>query len=481
MSKLALFKTQAYINGEFIHAENHRTFPVFNPANSEQIADVACCGRYETEQAICAAKCALEAWQALTAKARSKILMKWFALIMQHQETLAQLLSLEQGKPLTESLGEITYGASFVEWFAEEGKRSYGEIIPQDNPHRRLFVIKQAIGVVAVITPWNFPHAMITRKVAPALAAGCTVVVKPAPDTPLSALALAELAHQAGIPAGVFNVIPTSRAEEVGDVLTANEDVRALTFTGSTKVGKMLMAKCAETVKKVSLELGGNAPSLVFDDADLDNAVEGVLASKFRNAGQTCICTNRIYVQAGIYRQFADRLAEKVRGFKVGDFTQADSQIGPLINDAAVLKVERHIADALTKGAILTVGGQRHSRGGTFFEPTVLENVTQEMLVCHEETFAPLAALISFETETEALTLANQSEFGLAAYVYSQDLSRIWRVAEKLETGLVGINEGVISNEVAPFGGVKQSGIGREGGKQGIEEFLETKYLCMKI
>lgn len=481
MQTISLLKTQAYINGEFITAENDRTFAVYNPANGQQIAQVSCCGATETEEAIKAAKIAQQQWKLLTAKERSKILMKWFALIMEHQEELAYLLSLEQGKPLSESRGEIAYGASFVEWFAEEGKRVYGEIIPQDRADRRLFVLKQPIGIVAAITPWNFPHAMITRKAAPVLAAGCAVIVKPAPETPLSALALAELAHQAGLPKGIFNVIPTSRTQEVGDVLTASHDIQALTFTGSTKVGKLLMAQCAENVKKLSLELGGNAPSIVFADANLEQAVEQVINSKFRNAGQTCICTNRIYVQSQIYRQFADLLAEKVRSFCVGDFTQEQSQIGPLINLSAVEKIEQHIADALGKGAKITLGGKRHQLGGSFFEPTILENVDQSMLVCHEETFAPLAPLISFDTEQEAIAMANQSQFGLAAYLYSQDLSRIWRVAEALETGLIGINEGIISNEVAPFGGVKQSGIGREGGKYGIEEFLEIKYLCMKI
>lgn len=480
MQNLTLLRTGAYINGEFL-LKTDRTFEVRNPANGRLIANVACCGAKETEAAIRAAKIAQQQWKRKTAKERSKILLKWFELIMHNQEELAYLLSLEQGKPLAESRGEIAYGASFIEWFAEEGKRAYGEIIPQDKENRRLLVIKQPVGVVAAITPWNFPNAMITRKAAPALAAGCSIIVKPAPETPLSALALAELAEQAGIPQGVFNVLPTSYAEEVGGVLTASEDVRKLTFTGSTKVGKILMAQCADTVKKLSLELGGSAPSLVFDDADLDVAVEAVIASKFRNSGQTCVCTNRIYVQKGIYRVFADRLAEKVRAFEVGDFTNLNSNIGPLITENAVLKIETHIADALEKGATLAVGGKRHALGGTFFEPTILENVTQEMLVCHEETFAPLAPLIPFETEDEAIELANDSEFGLAAYIYTQDLNRIWRVSEALEVGLVGINEGVISNEVSPFGGVKQSGLGREGSRHGLDEFLEIKYLCMKV
>lgn len=407
--------------------------------------------------------------------------MKWHDLIMQNQEELARLLSWEQGKPLAESRGEIAYGAAFIEWFAAEGRRAYGEIIPQDKNDRRLLVIRQPVGVVAAITPWNFPNAMITRKVAPALAAGCTILVKPAPETPLSALALAELADQAGIPSGVFNVLPSSRAAEVGEVLTASEDVRKLTFTGSTKVGKILMAQCADTIKKLSLELGGNAPSLVFEDADLDNAVDQIIASKFRNSGQTCVCTNRIYVQSEIYRTFVDRLVEKVRSFSVGDFTNPHNNIGPLINEEAVCKIERHIDDALKRGAKISIGGKRHTLGGNFFEPTVLENVTQEMLVCHEETFGPLAALIPFDTEAQAVAYANASPFGLASYLYTRDFSRIWRVSEALESGLVGINEGVVSNEMAPFGGVKQFGLGREGSRHGLDEFLEMKYLCMRV
>ena len=476
-----LLKTQAYINGEFISAKNHRTFPVINPANQQVICEVTCCGEEEAELAIKSAKQAQLKWKKYTAKERSKILLKWFALIMQNQEALAYLLSMEQGKPLNESRGEIAYGASFIEWFAEEAKRAYGEIIPQDRADHRLLVIKQPVGVVAAITPWNFPNAMITRKAAPALAAGCSIIIKPAPETPLSALALAELADQAGIPKGVFNVLPTAQAEEVGNVLTRSADVRKLTFTGSTKVGKILMAQCADTVKKLSLELGGNAPSLIFNDADLEKTVDAVIASKFRNSGQTCICTNRIYVQSGIYRAFADKLKEKVRSFIVGDFQQQGVNIGPLINENAVQKIQRHIEDAVNKGAILTQGGRRHALGGTFFEPTILENVSQDMLVCHEETFAPLAALIPFDTEDQAISMANDSEFGLAAYLYTQDFSRIWRVSEELETGLVGINEGIISNEVSPFGGIKQSGLGREGSRHGLEEFLEMKYLCMGV
>lgn len=480
MQILSLLRTQAYIGGKFIE-KNDRTFAVFNPANNELIAQVACVGAEETYQAVQIAKKAQQSWRQTTAKARADILMKWHDLIMQNQEELARLLSWEQGKPLAESRGEIAYGAAFIEWFAAEGRRAYGEIIPQDKNDRRLLVIRQPVGVVAAITPWNFPNAMITRKVAPALAAGCTILVKPAPETPLSALALAELADQAGIPSGVFNVLPSSRAAEVGEVLTASEDVRKLTFTGSTKVGKILMAQCADTIKKLSLELGGNAPSLVFEDADLDNAVDQIIASKFRNSGQTCVCTNRIYVQSEIYRTFVDRLVEKVRSFSVGDFTNPHNNIGPLINEEAVCKIERHIDDALKRGAKISIGGKRHTLGGNFFEPTVLENVTQEMLVCHEETFGPLAALIPFDTEAQAVAYANASPFGLASYLYTRDFSRIWRVSEALESGLVGINEGVVSNEMAPFGGVKQSGLGREGSRHGLDEFLEMKYLCMRV
>ncbi|TDQ59548.1 succinate semialdehyde dehydrogenase [Mesocricetibacter intestinalis] len=481
MQNLTLFRTQAYINGTFTEGLEKRTFAVYNPANGEQIAQVACLGKEDTLAAIAGAEAAQRRWRDTTAKERAAILNRWYELIMQNQEQLAYILSLEQGKPLRESLGEIAYGASFIQWFAEEGKRAYGEIIPQDRSDRRLLVIKQPVGVVGAVTPWNFPNAMITRKAAPALAAGCSIIVKPAAETPLSALALAELAQQAGIPPGLFNILTSDRAQEVGEVLTSDKRVRKFTFTGSTRVGKQLMAQCAASVKKISLELGGNAPSLIFNDADLDTALQGVIASKFRNAGQTCVCTNRIYVQSGIYRAFADGLAEKVRSFRVGDFTSSDTDIGPLINSAAVDKIERHIADAVEKGAKIIVGGKPHELGGNFFQPTVLEKVSQQMLVCHEETFAPLAALIPFETEEEAIEMANDSEFGLASYLYTRDMARIWRVAEALESGLVGINEGVISNEVAPFGGVKQSGLGREGSRHGLDEFLEIKYLCMKL
>ncbi|MBE2896102.1 NAD-dependent succinate-semialdehyde dehydrogenase [Pasteurellaceae bacterium HPA106] len=475
-----LMKTDSYINGQFVAAHGAR-FAVYNPANGEVIAQVCDATATEAEHAIASAKAAQKQWRALTAKVRSDYLMAWHDLIMENQHALAQILSLEQGKPLKESMGEIAYGASFIKWFAEEGKRAYGEIVPQDKADRRILVLKQPIGVVAAITPWNFPNAMITRKAAPALAAGCTMVLKPAPETPLSALALAELAHQAGIPAGVFNVVPTTNAESVGKVLSEHPDVHKLTFTGSTQVGKILMAQCASTVKKVALELGGNAPAIVFDDADLDKAVDGVLASKFRNAGQTCVCTNRIYVQRRIVDVFAQKLAEKVRLLNVGEAFSEGVEIGPLISQSAVEKVESHIQDAIEKGAQLHCGGKRHALGQTFFEPTVMSGVTQAMKVAKEETFAPLAPIFTFDDEQEVIAMANDTEFGLAAYFFTQDYARIWRVSEALEYGLVGVNEGLVSTEIAPFGGVKQSGIGREGARQGLEEFMELKYVCLKI
>lgn len=479
--KFSLLRFQAYINGQFVSSQNGKTFTVHNPTNGEKIGEVADLGTEETAQAIEAAAVAQKKWQALLPKERSVILRKWFELIMQNQEELAQILSLEQGKPLAESRGEIAYGASFIEWFAEEGKRIYGDVLPQDKAGRRLFVTKQPIGVVAAITPWNFPNAMITRKAAPALAAGCTIVIKPAAETPLSALALAQLADQAGIPKGVFNIITSSDAESVGRELSTNPTVRKLTFTGSTRVGKILMQQSAGTVKKLALELGGNAPAIVFDDADLDTAVEGVFASKFRNGGQTCVCANRIYVQAGIYEQFLAKLSEKVAQIKLGSPFEEEVTMGALISERAVEKVESHINDALSLGAELVLGGERHALGGTFFQPTILKNVTQAMKVAREETFAPLAPIFKFETEEEVIQWANDTEFGLAAYLFSQNIGRIWRVSEQLEYGIVGINEGIISNEIAPFGGWKESGLGREGSKYGIEEFLEIKYLCMKV
>ncbi|MBE2895141.1 NAD-dependent succinate-semialdehyde dehydrogenase [Spirabiliibacterium falconis] len=481
LSQLPLVKTDSYINGKFMTSNSGARFAVYNPATGDEIAQVSDCNELDAESAIASAKAAQQSWAALPAKVRSDYLMAWHDLIMTHQQTLAEILSLEQGKPLKESLGEIAYGASFIKWFAEEGKRAYGEIIPQDKSDRRILVLKQPIGVVAAITPWNFPNAMITRKAAPALAAGCTMVLKPAPETPLSALALAELAQQAGIPAGVFNVLPTTQAERVGKILSEHPDVQKLTFTGSTRVGKMLMAQCASSVKKVALELGGNAPAIVFNDADLDNAVEGVIASKFRNAGQTCVCTNRIYVQRGILPAFTQKLVEKVRLLRIGNAFSDNTDIGPLINQSAVEKVESHIQDALAKGATLHCGGKRHALGQTFFEPTVLSGVTQAMAVAKEETFAPLAPIFAFDEEKEVIAMANDTEFGLAAYLFTQDYSRIWRASEALEYGLVGVNEGLVSTEIAPFGGIKQSGIGREGARQGLEEFMELKYICVKI
>ncbi|QIH07464.1 MULTISPECIES: NAD-dependent succinate-semialdehyde dehydrogenase [unclassified Pseudomonas] len=481
LNDLKLLREQAYINGQWIEADDGNRFQVTNPANGEVIAEVSSLGQAETARAIAAAQAALPAWRGKTAKERSTILRKWFDLIMVNQEDLARLLSLEQGKPLAESRGEIAYGASFIEWFAEEAKRIYGDVIPHDKQGRRLVVIKQAIGVVAAITPWNFPNAMITRKVGPALAAGCTVVVKPASETPLSALALAELGERAGIPAGVLNIVTGNRAREIGAELTGNPSVQKVSFTGSTGIGKILMAQCAETIKKVSLELGGNAPFIVFDDADLDAAVEGAMGSKFRNSGQTCVCTNRILVQNSVYDEFTRRLVIAVNQLKVGAADMDNAQQGPLINDKAVAKIEEHISDALANGATLLAGGTTHALGGNFFQPTVLGEVTSEMLVARDETFGPLAPVFRFETEAEAISMANDTEFGLASYLYTRDLGRAWRVSEALEYGMVGVNEGLISTEVAPFGGIKQSGLGREGSKYGIDDYIEQKYMCVGI
>lgn len=476
-----LLREQAYIDGQWTAADDNSRFAVTNPANGEQIAMVASLGQAETARAIAAAKAALPAWRENTAKERSAILRTWYNLIMANQEDLARLLSWEQGKPLAESRGEIAYGASFIEWFAEEAKRVYGDVIPHDKQARRLVVIKQAIGVVAAITPWNFPNAMITRKVGPALAAGCTVVVKPASETPLSALALAALGERAGIPAGVLNIVPGTDARAIGGELTGNPDVQKLSFTGSTGIGKLLMAQCAETIKKVSLELGGNAPFIVFDDADLDAAVQGALGSKFRNSGQTCVCTNRFLVQNGVYDEFSNRLVAAVNALKVAPADEDGAQQGPLINAKAVAKVEEHIADAVSKGAKVLAGGQPHALGGSFFEPTVLGDVTPDMLVARDETFGPLAPIFRFDSEAEAITMANDTEFGLASYLYTRDLGRAWRVSEALEYGMVGVNEGLISTEVAPFGGIKQSGLGREGSHYGIDDYIEQKYICMGI
>jgi succinate-semialdehyde dehydrogenase/glutarate-semialdehyde dehydrogenase len=474
----ALFRQQCYIDGKWVDADSGATIAVTNPATDEMLGSIPKLGRDETARAVQAAERALPAWRAKTAKERSNILRKWFNLMMENQSDLATLMTLEQGKPLAEATGEIAYGASFIEWFAEEGKRVYGDTIPGHQADKRIVVIKQPIGVVAAITPWNFPNAMITRKAGPALAAGCTIVIKPATQTPYSALALAELAERAGIPAGVLNIV-TGSARDIGGELTSNPVVRKLSFTGSTEVGKLLMEQCAGTVKKMSLELGGNAPFLVFDDADLDAAVEGAMMSKFRNTGQTCVCANRILVQDGVYEAFAAKLAEAVKGLKVGFGLEDGVNQGPLIDVAGLEKVEEHVTDAVEKGARVAVGGARHERGGTFYQPTVLVNVTTDMKVTREETFGPVAPLFRFKTEEEAIAMANDTEFGLAGYFYARDLGRVWRVAEGLETGIVGINTGIISTEVAPFGGVKESGIGREGSKYGIDEFLEIKYLCM--
>ncbi len=471
-----LLKEDCYINGMWVSAQERMA--VYDPATGEEIATVPVLDVASVEQAIDAAAAAQKAWAAKTAKERARILRWWYELILEHADDLALIMTREQGKPLPEARGEVVYGASFVEWAAEEAKRLYGEIIPSPFPDARIMVLRQPVGVVAAITPWNFPNAMITRKAGPALAAGCTIVIKPAAETPLSALALAELADRAGIPKGVFNVI-TGRAAEIGQVLTASEKVHMLTFTGSTEVGKLLMQQCAATVKKVSLELGGNAPFIVFDDADLDAAADGALASKYRNAGQTCVCANRILVQDSIYDAFAEKLAERVRRLKVGIGTEEGVTTGPLINEAALKKVEDLVADATAKGARVLTGGKRHELGGTFYEPTILCDVSADMRVTNEEIFGPVAPLYRFSTEEEAIALANDTRYGLAAYFYARDMGRIWRVSEGLEYGIVGVNKGIISTEVAPFGGVKESGLGREGSRHGVEEFTELKYVLV--
>lgn len=475
-----LFRQQAMINGRWRDASGKETLAVTNPANGQPLGNVPKMGAGETREAIDAAARALPAWRALTAKERSSILRRWFELMMEHQDDLARLMTLEQGKPLAEAKGEISYAASFIEWFAEEGKRIYGDTIPGHQADKRLLVIKQPIGVTAAITPWNFPSAMITRKAGPALAAGCTMVLKPASQTPFSALALAELANRAGIPEGVFNVV-TGSASEVGGELTGNPLVRKLSFTGSTEIGRQLMEQCAKDIKKVSLELGGNAPFIVFDDADLDKAVEGALASKFRNAGQTCVCANRLYVQDGVYDRFAEKLQQAVEKLRIGDGLQDGVTTGPLIDEKAVAKVEEHIADAIAKGAKVVTGGKPHALGGNFFQPTILVNVPDSAKVAKEETFGPLAPLFRFKDEADVIAQANDTEFGLAAYFYARDLSRVFRVGEALEYGIIGINTGIISTEVAPFGGVKASGLGREGSKYGIEDYLEIKYMCIGL
>ncbi len=472
----ALFREAGYIDGAWTAGESGKSLAVTNPATGKVLGSVPSMTRSDVARAVAAADRALPAWRARSARDRSSLLRKWFDLCLEHRDDLATILTSEQGKPLAEARGEILYGSAFIEWFAEEARRVYGDVIPANTPGRRLVVIKQPVGVVATITPWNFPNAMITRKVGAALAAGCTVVAKPASATPFSALALAELAERAGIPAGVFNVV-TGSASVVGGELTSNPAVRKLSFTGSTEVGRTLLEQCAATIKKVSMELGGNAPFIVFDDADLESAVAGVMASKFRNAGQTCVCANRIFVQDGIYDRFSTMVAEAVQKLTVGDGLAPGVTIGPLIDAAAVSKVEEHIADALGHGAKVLLGGARHELGGTFFQPTILTDVPGGTKLMSEETFGPVAPLTRFTTEEEAVRLANDTEFGLASYFYTRDLARSWRVAEALEYGIVGINEGLISTEVAPFGGVKQSGLGREGSKYGIEDYLEVKYM----
>ncbi|MEX0624005.1 MAG: NAD-dependent succinate-semialdehyde dehydrogenase [Saccharospirillum sp.] len=469
----------SFIDGDWATAQSGRTFDVTNPANGECLAVVTDCGPEDAKLAIEAAHRAFGQWKNETAKSRAAILRRWFDLIMNHQDRLAELMTLECGKPLAESKGEVAYGASFIEWFAEEAKRAYGDVIPTPNNDRRILAIKQPVGVCTAITPWNFPLAMITRKVAPALAAGCTIVVKPAEATPLTALAMADLGRQAGLPKGVLNVITASNGKAVGEVLSTHPLVRKVSFTGSTPVGKTLIRQAADTVKRVSMELGGNAPFIVFDDADIDAAVKGAMASKYRNTGQTCVCVNRFLVQDGVYDRFAKAMAEASAGLKVGNGMDDGITIGPLINEAGVEKVEALLSDATDQGAKVLLGGKRHDLGHSFFEPTVLTDVTPTMRVSREEIFGPITALTRFKTEEEAVQLANDTPFGLAAYFYSGNLSRIWRVAEALEYGMVGINEGIISTEVAPFGGVKESGLGREGSQYGIDEYLELKYLCM--
>jgi succinate-semialdehyde dehydrogenase/glutarate-semialdehyde dehydrogenase len=464
--------------GLWVGADSNETIEVTNPANGQVVATVPRMGKAETARAIIAAEVAQKQWKNLTAAARATILKRWFDLVKLHADDLALILTSEQGKPLSEAKGEVNYGASFIEWFAEEAKRVYGETIPSPANDRRLLVIKQPIGVTVAITPWNFPIAMITRKAAPALAAGCTMVIKPAEQTPLSAIALAVLAEEAGVPSGVLQVI-TGKSREIGAVMCESPIVSKLSFTGSTEVGRILMRQCADTIKKLSLELGGNAPFIVFDDADLDAAVEGAMISKFRNAGQTCVCANRLFVQDGVFDKFATKLAAKVAALKLGEGTADGVTQGPLIDAAAIEKIESHVADAVKKGAKLMQGGKRHALGGTFYEPTVLANVTADSLIFKEETFGPVAPLFRFKTDDEVIAMANNTEFGLASYFYSRDIGRVWRVAEALEYGMVGVNTGMISNEVAPFGGVKQSGLGREGSHHGIDEYLEIKYIAM--
>lgn len=476
----SLLKNACFINGKWIQAASKKTFSVTNPFNGETIGQVPDCGAAETKQAILAANQAFQRFRNITAKERSALLLAWAKLIDENKEDLARLMTLEQGKPIAESRGEIDYANSFVTWFAEEARRVYGDVISANKPDQRLLVLKQPIGVCAAITPWNFPAAMITRKISPALAVGCTVVVKPAEDTPLTALALAVLAEKAGFPPGVINII-TGDAEAIGSEMTSNPIVRKVSFTGSTAVGRLLMAQSAPTIKKLSLELGGNAPFIVFDDADLDAAVKGVIASKFRNTGQTCVSANRIFVQANVAEAFEKKLVAEVKKLQVGDGLDENNQQGPLINADALAKVKEHVADATKKGATIALGGKPHALGGLFFEPTVISGATSEMLFCREETFGPVAPVFRFNTETDVIEMANHTEYGLASYFYSKDISRIWHVAEQLEYGMVGVNTGLISSEVAPFGGIKESGIGREGSKYGIDDYLEMKYVCMSL
>ena len=480
LSDPSLLQTQAFINNQWVDGENGATFAVSNPARGDVIAQVADLSRADLARAIDGAEAAQKKWAALTAKERCNILRSWYNLMMEHQSDLAMILTAEMGKPLSEAMGEIAYGASFVEFFAEEAKRNYGETIPGHQADKRITVIKQPIGVAASITPWNFPNAMITRKAAPALAAGCAFVARPSELTPLSALALGVLAERAGLPAGILQIVPSNDASASGKEFCENAKVRKLTFTGSTRVGRILLGQAAEQVKKCSMELGGNAPFIVFDDADLDEAVIGAMACKFRNNGQTCVCANRIYVQAGVYEEFTKRFKVAVEAMKVGDgFAGAD--LGPLISKPALAKVQDHIADALSKGAVVATGGKPHDLGGTFFEPTILTGVTQDMAVSKEETFGPMAPLFKFENEDDVIAMANDTIFGLAAYFYAKDLSRVYKVAEALEYGIIGVNTGIISTEVAPFGGVKQSGLGREGSHYGMDEYLELKYICMSV
>lgn len=476
----SLFQQNAFIDGTWIEAQDQHRIEVTNPANEELIGSIPNMGQVEAIQAVESSYKALQSWKALTAQARADLLLAWHKLTLEHADELAQIMTIEQGKPLAEALGEVKYAASFIQWFAEEGKRIYGDVIPTTNAGQRFLVIKEPVGVVAAITPWNFPIAMITRKAAPALAAGCTIVIKPANETPYCALALAKLAERAGIPKGVLNVV-TGKSAEIGSVFTSHEKVKKLTFTGSTPVGRLLMEQCAPTIKKLALELGGNAPLIIFEDADLDKAVQGAILAKYRNAGQTCVCANRIYVHKNIYKVFSEKFVAAVKALKVGNGLDEGTQIGPLINEKAVLKAQKLIDDACAKGASIACGGKKHELGYSFFEPTVLTNVDQSMEIVSEEIFGPVAPLISFETEEEVIAQANDTIFGLAAYIYTENISRIFKVSEQLEYGMVGMNSTAISNEVVPFGGVKQSGVGREGSKYGLEEFMTIKYLCLGV